>query len=267
MSWDNEDFPTIYNNVFTIAFAVVALLMPFYTSIFHGWNIDKMDDEDFSNKFCALYSGLNLDEKDSKRKSGLFYPFFFVVRRLLFFVAAIFLQDFLWGQLAIQFFCSITMIIYLLYWWPFETPFFTKIEVLNEVTSILLVYHLFMFTDWLPLAQTRYIMGWSFITVTVMNLAFHLFNLISNSVSSMRMKCRRTHHKWVMARSVKAKATKAEVEQTVELSQTKKPKSKKKKRVATPETTDKETSKLLKSIESPASPLFNEPEFDDDIEQ
>ena len=190
-------------------FAVIALLMPFYTSIFHGWNMDKMDDENFSEKFGALYSGLNLDEKQDKRKSGLFFPFFFVVRRLLFFVAAIFLQHFLWGQLAIQFLCSTTMIIYLLTWWPFETRLFTKIEVLNEVTSLLLIYHLFMFTDWLPLAQTRYLMGWSFIAVTVMNLLFHLSNLLSNTVGSLRRKCRRTHHKWVVARSAKAKALKA----------------------------------------------------------
>ena len=75
-----------------------------------------------------------------------------MVRRLLFFVAAIFFQDFLWVQVAIQFVCSTTMIIYLLYWWPFQTPFDTKIEVMNELTSLLLLDHLFMFTDWLPKA-------------------------------------------------------------------------------------------------------------------
>ena len=55
MSWDFDNFATVYNNVFTILFAVIALLMPFYTSIFHGWNVDKMDDEEFSEKFGALY--------------------------------------------------------------------------------------------------------------------------------------------------------------------------------------------------------------------
>ena len=244
MSWEQESFATIYNNVFTIVFAAIALLMPFYTSIFHGWNIDKMDDEKFSEKFGALYSGLNLDEKDSKRKSGLFFPFFFVVRRLLFFVAVIFFQDFIWGQVAIQFVCCITMVIYLLYWWPFETRLFTKIEVLNETTCIFLCYHLFMFTDWLPVAQTRYIMGWSFIVVIVMNLIFHLFNLLGNTFSSLKRKSRKAHHKWVMARSTKAKSLMAKVDEAEESKGLKKSSD-------SPEVTERETQKLLNSIKKP----------------
>ena len=55
MSWEDESFATMYNNVFTIIFAVIALLMPFYTSIFHGCHIDKMDEDNFSEKFGALY--------------------------------------------------------------------------------------------------------------------------------------------------------------------------------------------------------------------
>ena len=53
--------------------------------------------EEFAQKFGTLYGGLNLSEKESKRVTGLFFPFFFVVRRLLFILVAIFLDDFLWG--------------------------------------------------------------------------------------------------------------------------------------------------------------------------
>ena len=215
-------------------FAVIALLMPFYTSIFHGWNIDKMDDANFSQKFGALYSGLNLDKKDSKRKSGLFFPFFFVLRRLLFFVAAIFLQQYTLFQLAIQFFCSTTMIIYLGYWWPFHTPLFTKIEIFNEVTTLLLLYHLFMFTDWIPMATIRYLMGWSFIAVTVMNLMFHLGSMVVNTVGNLKKKVRKVHYKYVLARSKRAGAFKGKGFDSDELSELSEPPTAEKKKEEEP---------------------------------
>ena len=56
-----------------------------------------MENEEFQVKYGSLYSGLNLSEKESKRLTGLFFPFFFVFRRMLFVVAAVFLENFLWG--------------------------------------------------------------------------------------------------------------------------------------------------------------------------
>ena len=56
-----------------------------------------MDDEEFKRKFGTLYSGLNLDMDENKRKFGLFFPFFFVIRRLMFIAAAILFENFLWG--------------------------------------------------------------------------------------------------------------------------------------------------------------------------
>lgn len=73
------------------------------------------------------------------------------------------------------------MVIYLLTFWPFEDPIFTKIEVMNELTSILLLYHLFTFTDWIPDASKRYMMGWSFIVIMACNLGVHFFILSRNS--------------------------------------------------------------------------------------
>lgn len=62
-------------------------------------------------------------------------------------------------------------------------------EVLNEVTSILLLYHMFTFTDWVPGATTRYMLGWSFIAVTCTNLGIHFLNLGKNSFSDIKRKC------------------------------------------------------------------------------
>merc|ERR1712151_786975 len=120
IKWDEDNFAIFYNNVFTFAIAGGIVILPLFTSIFYGCKISKLDDEEFKTKFGTLYEGLNLDIKEKKRVSGLFFPFFFVLRRILFVFAAIFMEHFIWGQLAIQYFCSVTMIIYLLTYYPFE---------------------------------------------------------------------------------------------------------------------------------------------------
>ena len=191
MRWVKGDFSIFYNNLFTIGVAIVVFIMPFFTSVFYGWNIDKMDEVEFKRRFGTLYQGLNLDMEEGKRKSGLFFPFFFVIRRIAFVGAAIWLAHFLWSQLAIQFFCSVTMIIYLFHYWPFDKPIFTMLEIMNEITSILLLYHMFCFTDWVPEAETRYLMGWSFIGITCSNLVLHVVMLCFNSTLNLKQRCLR----------------------------------------------------------------------------
>lgn len=97
MEWVEDNFAIFYNNVFTFAIATGIGILPLFTSLFYGCQLKKLDDEEFKRKFGTLYEGLNLDIKENKRVSGLFFPFFFVLRRVLFVVAAIFMEHFLWG--------------------------------------------------------------------------------------------------------------------------------------------------------------------------
>lgn len=194
-----------YNNLFTFAIAITIAIMPFYTTLFYGWKFNKLDDEEFASKFGTLYSGLNLDMAEHTRRNGLFFPFFFILRRLLFVFAAIYMESFLWLQLAIQFFCSVWMMIYLLTFWPFKDKIFTKVEVMNEVTSLLLLYHMLTFTDWVPRAETRYVMGWSFIGITSGNLAIHMLLLIRNSINDIKSKCEIKFHLSIQMKSKKKK--------------------------------------------------------------
>ena len=140
---------------------------------------------------------------ESKRMYGLFFPFFFIVRRLMFVAAAIWLEHFLWAQLAIQFACSVTMMIYLQSYEPFTDKIFTTLETFNEITSIFLLYHMFTFTDWLPLASTRYIMGWSFIVFTCANLLTHVLLLLIETVKNTRYSWRKQAHKLRVKKAMK----------------------------------------------------------------
>ena len=110
-------------------------------------------------------------------------------------MAAIFWRGFLWGQLAVQFTCCVTSMIYLLTFWPFEDPLFTKMELMNEIFSLLLLYHMLTFTDWLPSAEHRYLSGWSFAFFTCLNMAMHLTNLLKDQIRSLSIKVKKKLHK------------------------------------------------------------------------
>ena len=170
-------------------------IIPFYTSFYYYCNVDKLEDEKWAEKYGTLYDGLQLSTEENKRKSALFFPFFFVIRRLAFVFAVIYMKDFLWGQIMTMFTCCIIMVIYLNYVWPFVDDILTKLELFNEIISIMLLYVMFTFTDWVPLAETRYYIGWVFITIIVAHLMTHMFLLIADSVSNCKKKQKEKKYK------------------------------------------------------------------------
>ena len=192
MEWLENNFASYLGNLLTIALTVAVCIMPLFTSVFYALNMDNMEDQEFNTKFGTLYSGLNLSMEDKKKKYSLIFPFFFVLRRILFVVSAIVFSNFLWMQLAIQFLTCTASVIYLLHAWPFDERKFTILEVINEITAIFLMYCCFTFTDWVPLAETRYLCGWIFIVIISTNLSFHVYGLCKNKV----MTCRDTYTRY-----------------------------------------------------------------------
>mmetsp|Transcript_27618 Transcript_27618/g.34281 ORF Transcript_27618/g.34281 Transcript_27618/m.34281 type:complete len:114 (-) Transcript_27618:682-1023(-) len=56
---------------------------------------------------------------------------------------------------------------------------------MNEVTNIILLYHLFLFTDWIEEPEMRYKIGWSFIGVTVANMLVHFSLMLYESCKQL----------------------------------------------------------------------------------
>ena len=108
-------------------------------------------------------------------------PIVFITRRALFCVAVIVTPEILWMQLAFQYLFSVFMVIYLTYFMPMECHFTNKIEIFNECTCILLMYHIMCFSDFVPEASTRSGLGVSFIVFIFMNVATHLFFMIKDN--------------------------------------------------------------------------------------
>ena len=97
MEWPKEDLSVRYNNWFSIIMSVLLFGMPLYIATFYVINVNKLDDEKFQAKFGDIYDGLVLTNDPEKRRVILFYPFWFVTRRLIFALICIMMtEDFFW---------------------------------------------------------------------------------------------------------------------------------------------------------------------------
>jgi hypothetical protein len=188
LTWEPTDYSVLYNNVFTIILTTVLLGMPLFIVGFYMCHTKDLEDKEFRERYGDIYDGLVLSKKPNKRFTALFYPFWFVMRRLIFSLIMILLDTYFWYQILIVMVCSIINICYLCKFKPFEDRKILKLEIMNEVTNIILLYHLMMFTDWVPEAETRYAIGWSFIFVISANILVHFSLLVYDTAKKVRYK-------------------------------------------------------------------------------
>lgn len=109
------------------------------------------------------------------------------------------LSDFLWMQLATQYLFSVFMVIYLTYFRPLELFFTNRLEAFNECCCVVLMYHIMCFSDFVPSAETRNGLGYSFIVSIFANVAVHLFFMLRESYLRMKRRIMRKccHDKWL----------------------------------------------------------------------
>ena len=61
-------------------------------------------------------------------------------------------------------------------------------EIFNEITCIVLLYHLQLFTNFVTSAETRSMIGASFMTVVLLNISVHLFPMLKESCGALYQK-------------------------------------------------------------------------------
>ena len=66
---------------------------------------------------------------------------------------------------------------------PFSTKKQNRVELANEVFTLLCTYVLFTFTDFVPRPETRYKSGWSMIGMIAILLCFNLFIMSKENMS------------------------------------------------------------------------------------
>jgi len=98
-------------------------------------------------------------------------------------------------QLLVTYLVTTTVILYLLYFWPYESTFDTLSEILNEVTTLLMLYIMLSFTDWQIDEQLVYFLGYVFSAIMLLNFLAHFAALMVGTVKSIVQKGKRQWNK------------------------------------------------------------------------
>lgn len=74
------------------------------------------------------------------------------------------------------------------------TDFATNMETFNEVISVIIVYILICFSDWVPNPETRNDCGKVFIAVVGFYVLVHIYQLLADIFGRCRFKLRKMHY-------------------------------------------------------------------------
>ena len=86
---------------------------------------------------------------------------------------------------------------YLLHFKPHCSFYSTIVEIFNEVINLILMYHILCFTFFVPEANIRYLVGYSFIGFTVFNLSVHIILMLVEVFQSLLATFKARHVKKV----------------------------------------------------------------------
>ena len=164
-------------------------IFPVWVFIYYCKNYARWNDNDFDEKYGAVFEGLRKD-----RRSALAYPMIFLIRRSLLVIIAYATQKMYFVQLTVMVGISIGQIAYLIYCQPFEETLLLKLEIFNEVVTIILLDVLTMASgaNNSPIDQETDIL---FLLCLVGNVSVHIFFLVKDSVRSTKAKCRNAKRK------------------------------------------------------------------------
>ena len=143
---------------------------------------ENWNSEDFKAKYGSLLQGVALDSKSLGMKSMLAVPIFFFIRRLLLTGAIILFNDYAQAQLMLMFSLSMIYLSFLLRTMPLASRRANQLEIFNEITMLMLLYILLLFTQFVPSAAARYNCGYAYMFVNGANILTHLIIMVVLSI-------------------------------------------------------------------------------------
>ena len=87
---------------------------------------------------------------------------------------------------------------------PLESNFANNMELLNECTTVWILYAVMGFSDYVPDPATRNIIGWAFVAVLGVFLAIHLVFLIGSTCKALYRSLRRCYYEEKKALAMEA---------------------------------------------------------------
>jgi len=106
------------------------------------------------------------------------YVCYYYLRRIVLAMTVVLLDDVLVIQFFIFIMSSIFQIILVGFIMPYKKKRHNLSEMINEVVTIFIMYHIFCFTSWVPDANIRYNIGYSCLVFNFLNLGFNLVQML-----------------------------------------------------------------------------------------
>lgn len=156
-------------------------LIPFFMVAFYLYRFKDWQNEEFDAKFGAPLDGLK-----KERKSSLIFPVYFVIRRVSFALVSITLFNHVILQLAIHWAMSTFAFGYLATFMPYEDSLTCRLDIFNEMVTILVIDICFIFTPLDPDAQRQYRFGYVFIAVVVLCIGTHVYFLLRDPINQLK---------------------------------------------------------------------------------
>ena len=175
-------------NICVLAFFAIALLaLPVFISVYYTINFDKLKEPEFEEKYGEVYAGLN-----AEKKSTIFFAVFFLMRRYIFVITICFTLFWqVWLQISLQMILSLASACFLINFSPFEESLPLQLEIFNEITTVLLLYLVACFTEFVHDVHTHVLIGYAFLFFMIGNMGVHLFFLLRSSIKD----CMRNYRK------------------------------------------------------------------------
>ena len=145
--------------------------------IFRWGTFVKFKKARISKKFGAIFSGLN-----TASVTCLWYIPLFVIRRLLFVCSILYLDKHPQFQVMTMVFGSSLVLMWLGMKMPFESKLLNYLEIFNEICILCSLYHMFLFTDFVPSPFVRIDIGNTHIAVTSLCLLVNVIVVAASSI-------------------------------------------------------------------------------------
>ncbi|TNV87928.1 hypothetical protein FGO68_gene17662 [Halteria grandinella] len=190
----------IINAWVTLFMAAFVLSLPFSIYFFLYKNQHRLQEEDFKGRFESLYLNVDTGVKDAIMTVALF-----VFRRLIYSINIVLFSGSTCTQLFAQFFCCLLMLLFFTGVKPMNQPFLNNMEIFNELTLLICSYFLFLFTDFVGDANTRFMIGWAFVGLAAFNILVNWCALLYKVGTALRSVIRGLLHKRRVQKYLEAK--------------------------------------------------------------
>ena len=168
LDFSREDTWTLINAILTVIIGPLLILFPVIAASYMAINWNHLDTMEVS--YGELYHGFNI--RGSKTML-IFWLSDFLRKQILILIATMY-TDSLWLQIQAVFYLSIIMIILGGTLNVRNSSYAKKMDIFNEVRLILIMYHMILFTMFVPELDMRENIGYSCSSIVVMGLLFNM---------------------------------------------------------------------------------------------